>query len=54
MWSTDALISRLASQAQAMAGVMPTEREPFALNVGEINTIIRALVLLDAVRGATR
>lgn len=54
MSDTQALLHRLASEAGARRDGMPTQREPVQLHVGELNLIIRALILLDAVRSATK
>lgn len=53
MSHADELIHRLGSVARSMEGVMPTEREPVQLHIGEISLLIDALILLTAVRRAT-
>lgn len=50
MSSEDLLMRKLGEYAQNMAGKMPTDPEPVLLNIGEINMVIKALMLLRAVR----
>lgn len=53
MTHEDEMIHRLHEATGALAGKMPTDRTPVMVSVGEITMLMKALMLMRAVRQAT-